>query len=90
MQSITHWIGDEGWLKKTSALYRKFLYLGDVARISGKVTKKYIDEDGEYCVDIESHCINQRNEDAVPANSTVALPSRDKGIWPLDRRVAKK
>ena len=90
MQSVTHWIGDEGWLKKTSALYRKFLYLGDVARISGKVTKKYIDEDGEYCVDIESHCINQRNEDAVPANSTVVLPSREKGIWPLDRRVSKK
>ncbi|MDP6346820.1 MAG: MaoC family dehydratase N-terminal domain-containing protein [Dehalococcoidia bacterium] len=84
---LTNWMGDDGWLKKNYAEYRKFVYLSDAVWISGKVTGKHIDDDGEHCVDIEHHAMNQRGEDTAPGHSTVVLPSRDKGVWPLDRRL---
>lgn len=86
---LTNWAGDEGWIKKNYAEYRKFVYLSDVVKFGGKVTKKYIDEEGEYCVDIETHGINQRGEETIPGHSTVVLPSRESGTWPLDKRVRK-
>jgi len=84
---ITNWMGDDGWLKRSYTEYRKFNYYGDVTWIKGKVTKKYIDEDGDYCVDVERHAINQRGEDTMPGHATVALPSKEKGISPLDNRL---
>lgn len=87
MNFLTHWMGDEGWLKKNYAEYRKFVYWSDVVWFRGKVTKKYVDEDGEYVVDVETHGINQRGEDTIPGNSTVCLPSREHRYWPLERRL---
>lgn len=84
---LTNWIGDDGWLKRCYAEYRAFVYYSDVVRFKGKVIKKYVDEDGEYCVDIETHAINQRDEDCMPGNSTIVLPSKEKGTSPLDRRL---
>lgn len=77
MHLLTNWMGDEGWLKKNYAEYRKFVYFSDVVWFRGKVTKKYIDEDGEYAVDIETHEINQRGEDTIPGHSTAVLPYRE-------------
>ena len=57
--------------------------------IKGKVTKKYVDEEGESCVDIERHAVNQRGEDIMPGHAVVALPSREKRISPLDSRIRK-
>ena len=86
---LTNWMGDEGWLKKSHAEYRKFVYLSDVVRITGKVTRRYVDESGEHCVDIETHGFNQRGEDAMPGTATVVLPvkneSEDK--WPVSMRL---
>jgi acyl dehydratase len=87
MNAITDWMGDDGWLKKHSAQVRRVVYKSDVLRIKSKVTKKYMDENGEYCVDIEQHTTNQRGDDVLPAQVTVALPSRDKGTWPVSTRV---
>ena len=84
---LCNWISDEGWLKKNYAEYRKFVYHSDAVWFSGKIVKKYIDEDGEYCVDIETHAINQRGEDTVPGYSTIVLPSREKGTSPVERRI---
>jgi tRNA A37 threonylcarbamoyladenosine synthetase subunit TsaC/SUA5/YrdC len=53
------------------------------------VTKKYVDDNGEYCVDIETNVVNQRVEAVVPGNSTVILPSQDKNTWPLERRLSR-
>lgn len=83
---FTNWIGDDGWLKTNYAEYRRFVYLSDAVWIKGKVTKKYMDENGEPCVDIETHAINQRGEDVMPGHSTVILPSRSKGTSPVDSR----
>ena len=90
IESYTHWMGNDGWLKKCSARYYRFLYLSDVVWIRGKVTKKYIDDDGDYCVDIESTAINQRKENSLyPASTTIALPSRENNVYPLDKLLSE-
>lgn len=87
---LTNWMGDDGWIKKNYAEYRKFVYLGDAVWLRGKVTKKYMDENGEPCVDIETSGVNQRGENTVPGSSTIILPSRDKKTSPLDKRLPDK
>jgi hypothetical protein len=84
---LTNWMGDDGWLKRSYAEYRKFVYHSDVVWVKGRITKKYIDDEGECCVDIETSAINQRGENVMPGRSTVALPSREKQTFPLDKRL---
>jgi acyl dehydratase len=84
---FTNWMGDEGWLKSLSAQYRQFVYLSDAVWFRGKVTNKYVDDNGEYCVDIEAHGVNQRGDDTIPSVGTVILPSREAGTFPLDKRL---
>ena len=87
---LTNWVGDEGWLKSNYAEYRKFVYHSDVVWLKGEVIKKYIDENGEHCVDIETSGVNQRGEDTILGHSTVILPSRENGTWPVERRLSIK
>jgi len=89
---LTNWMGDEGWLKKSKAEYRRFVYLSDAVWVTGKVTKKYVDEGGEHCVDIETHAMNQRGEDTMPGTATVVLPLKNEHeeMWPVARRLDKK
>jgi acyl dehydratase len=82
---LTNWMGDDGLLKKCYAEYRGFVYQSDVIRLKGKITRKYIDEDNDHCVDVEVNTVNQRDQECMPGKATIALPSRDKGKWPLDR-----
>lgn len=79
MQLMTNWMGDDGWLKRSFAKYRNFVYLSDVLWIRGKVARKYIDENGEHCVVIKTTATNQRDEEVMPGLSTVILPSRENG-----------
>lgn len=87
---LTNWMGDDGWLKKCHAEYRKFVFLSDVIWIKGKVTKKYFDDNNEACVDIETSALNQRGENIMPGWATIALPSREKGTWPVKELLAQK
>jgi acyl dehydratase len=84
---LTNWMGDDGWLKKTYAEYRRFVFLSDVVWVKGKVSKKYVDADGEPCVDIETDAVNQRGEEVMPGRATIALPSRNKDTSPMDSRL---
>jgi len=86
IQLLTNYIGDEGWLKKNYAEYRRFYYHSDVLWFTGMVVKKYLSNDREPCVDIETHAINQRGEDTMPGYSTIALPSRQHDYWPIKAR----
>jgi hypothetical protein len=52
------------------------------------VVKKYVDEDGEYCVDIETHALNQRGEDVMPGKAVIALSVRAKNIYPVNKRLS--
>lgn len=84
---ITNWMGDHAWLKRSYAEYRKFVYLSDVVWLKGKITKKYIDNEGDCCVEIERHAINQRGDDVMPGYAIVALPSKQNEKCPLDDRL---
>lgn len=84
---FTSWMGDEGWLKKTSAQYRQFVYLSDAVWFRGKVTKKYIDENGEHCVEIEAYGINQRGDKPIVGTGEVILPSKTSSKWPVAQRL---
>lgn len=84
---ICNWVSDEGWLKKNYAEYRKFVYHSDVIWFRGEVVKKYVDEEGEHCVDIEAHAIDQRGEDTMPSYSVLVLPSRERGTSPVEKRL---
>jgi len=87
---LTNWIGDDGWLKKSYGEYRRFVYHSDVVWITGKITEKFIDKEGESCVKIQTSAVNQRGEEVMPGHAVVALPSREQGISPLDRRLGNK
>jgi len=87
---LTNWMGDEGWIKENYAEYRRFVYLSDAVWLKGKVVKKFIDENGEPCVGIETSAINQRGENTMPGYSVVILPSREKGTSPLDTRLPEE
>lgn len=87
LQMLTNWIGDDGWIKRAYAEYRAFYYFSDVIWIKGEIVKKYIDDDGEYCVDVKISTTNQRGEETMPGSATLVLPSREQDFWPLDRRV---
>jgi len=90
VQLITNWMGDDGWLKRSYTEYNKFVYLSDVVWIKGKVTGKFIDAEGDYCVRIERSAINQRHENVMPGYAIVALPSRQNHFSPLDKRLRPK
>jgi acyl dehydratase len=84
---ITNWMGDDAWLKRSYAEYRKFVFLSDVVRLKGRVTKKYIDEDGDHCLEIERQAVNQRGEDVMPGYAIVALPMRGNRTSALKGRL---
>ncbi len=84
---LTDWMGDDAWVKSASAEYRSFVYLSDVIRLGGEVTRKYVDIDGESVVDVRTHALNQRGDDVMPGKATIALPTRD-GASPVRRRLA--
>lgn len=87
IQFLTDWMGDEGWLKTCWAKYTRFVYLSDVILLTGKVTRKFIDDNGEACVEIESQTKNQREEEVMPGRSIVVLPSKGHGAWPVVKRL---
>lgn len=89
-QLLTNWMGDEGWLKSCNAQYRQFVYLSDAIWFKGKVIKKYVDENDECCVDIETFGVNQRGGTTIAGTSTVILPSREKGTSPVEKRLPPK
>lgn len=84
---VTNWMGDEGWLKKSYAEYRRFVYHSDVIWVGGKITGKSVDKEGECCVTIETKAANQRGEEVMPGYAIVALPSREQVTSPLNRRL---
>ena len=84
---LTNFAGDEGWVKKTFSEFRKFVFFSDVVRLKGTITDKFIDDENECCVKIETHAINQRGEEVMPGYAIVGLPSKVHNYSPLDRRL---
>lgn len=87
---LTNFAGDNGWLKKTFSEFRKFVYFSDVIRFKGTITEKFIDDENECCVRVETSAMNQRGEEVMPGYAIVALPSRSHGTSPLDGRLRRR
>jgi acyl dehydratase len=90
VQHLTHWCSDAGWVKQTSAEYRRFVYLGDAVVLQGTVVDRRQDDDGDYVVEIATTARNQRGEDVMPGRAVVALPSRHAEPGPVGRRARSR
>lgn len=86
---LTNFVGDEGWVKKSFCEYRRFVYFSDVVRLKGIIKDKFIDNDGECCIKIETNAVNQRGEEVMPGYGIVALPSAKNRFLPLDNRLSE-
>jgi acyl dehydratase len=89
IQSITHGVGDHAWLRRNACEYRRFVYVGDVMRFRNVVARKFVDADGEHCIELDGATMNQRGENVMPARSIVALPSRAEASTPAGRRARR-
>src|SRR3989441_9301879 len=89
VQHLTSWSGDDGWVKSCSAQYRKFVYVSDVIELTGEITDKTVDADGEHIVHVRTAARNQRGETVMPGRAIVALPTRDGSPSPAARRARK-
>ena len=84
----TNWMGDDAWLWKLDCEFRRFNFVGDTHRISGRVTRKYRSDEGHAAVDIELEGRNQRGELTTPGHATILLPSREHGPVQLPKPPA--
>ena len=87
LQSLLHAVGDDAWIKRNSADYRRFVYLGDAMTFRNQVVRKFIDDDGERCIEVDGATLNQRDENVMPSRSVIALPSREEDSTPAQRRA---
>ncbi|MFH0748912.1 MAG: MaoC family dehydratase N-terminal domain-containing protein [Candidatus Bathyarchaeota archaeon] len=79
---LSNWMGDDGFIRRTSSQVRKPCYYGDTQWYKGEVVNKYKDKAGgiEYgAVDIVVTVENQVGENTLPSKATIYLPSRELG-----------
>ena len=72
-------------------MYRGMNFIGDVLRIKGEVTGKWIGKSGIGYVECKIASINQRGENIMPGNGVIALPQKGKPLpaFPLDHMADK-
>lgn len=75
----TDWMGDDAWLWKLRVEFRQFNYVGDTHTIGGRITRKYLNDEGRPAVDIDIVGRNQRGVVTTPGSASVLLPSREHG-----------
>ncbi|MFD4837150.1 MaoC family dehydratase N-terminal domain-containing protein [Achromobacter sp. NPDC058515] len=72
---LTNWMGDAGFLRKSTCKIRRHNPEGDMLFFKGRVTRKYV-EDGRHLVEIEQEARNQDDELSVLGSGVVELPTR--------------
>ena len=72
---LTNWMGDDGFLRKTSCKIRRHNPDGDVIFIDGVVTRKFIEGD-KTLVEISQTAVTHRGEASASGVAIVELPSR--------------
>ena len=79
MQVVTDWMGDDAVLVAVDDRITAFNALGDLTRLSGRVTA--VDETGAWPeVVCTVECVNQREETTATGTMRVRLPSRRRGL----------
>ena len=74
-QLCTDWMGDDAWLKVLDVKLFLPNVLGDVLRLRGSVTRKYLDGD-DGCADLAIRAERQDGEVSCSGQATVILPRR--------------
>lgn len=72
---LTNWMGDTGFLHKSSCKIRRHNPEGDMLFIKGSVKRKFV-ENGKHMVEIQQEARNQDDELSVVGSGIVVLPSR--------------
>lgn len=72
---LTNWMGDDGFLHKTTCQVRRHNPEGDMLFIHGKVKRKFV-EDGKHLVEIEQEARNQDDELSAVGTGIIVLPSK--------------
>ncbi|QVQ26098.1 FAS1-like dehydratase domain-containing protein [Achromobacter deleyi] len=72
---LTNWMGDAGFLRKSTCKIRRHNPEGDMLFFKGRVTRKYV-ENGRHLVEIEQEARNQDDELSVLGSGVVELPTR--------------
>ena len=75
-QLLTHWIGDEGVLKKMSYANRDIAYVNEPLACKGTVTQKSI-ENGQGLVECDIWVENAQGAKLTLGNATVVLPRKE-------------
>ena len=73
---LTHWIGDEGVLKKMSYANRDIAYVNEPLACKGTVTRKSI-ENGQGLVECDIWVENAQGAKLTLGNATVVLPRKE-------------
>jgi acyl dehydratase len=76
---LTDWAGDDAIVLRLRTEMRKFNYIGDFQKITGRVIDKRI-ADGLAVVEAKLAAESQRGEVTAEGFATIALPSRDRGL----------
>ena len=71
---MTDWMGDDAFLVQLSASLRRPNIVGDVTRIHGRVTRKWVEGDF-HLVECDLWAVNQRQEITMPGKAVVCLPT---------------
>jgi len=74
-QLLTHWIGDEGTLKKLSYANRDIAYVNESLTCKGTVTRTWVDQ-GKGYVECEIWAENEYGTRLTLGQATVILPVR--------------
>ncbi len=74
-QMLTDWIGERGMIQKLAFRALQVCTVGDTLACSGKVTRKYVQNGGNY-VDCDLLITNQQEETKMSGNATLGLPSK--------------
>ncbi|MBI4283039.1 MAG: MaoC family dehydratase N-terminal domain-containing protein [Chloroflexi bacterium] len=72
----TNWMGDDAWLYHLDAQYHEPIFMYDTDWVKGKVVCKYRDAAGQYKVDVDIHCDDNRGRTPVTGHATIILPSK--------------
>ena len=73
---LTDWMGDDGFLRRTTCRIRRHNPVGDMLVISGTVKRKFVDDEQRHLVEIEQVAHNQHQELSVVGSGFVELPKR--------------
>lgn len=75
IQTIQHWLGTGGWLKKLEYSNRRYAVLGDTLTGRGRITRLF-EEGGNHLAELEVWAEKGPDEVTAPGTAVVVLPTR--------------